>query len=203
MNVIICPPGSGKSTYIRKCANEFIKSGGYVRLFGSELKSPDDFYNAFGGPERRHDLFDVLPKKSAIIIDQLESFRTLPMEMESLILHMACESRRTAECNTFILLSCPIMAEVVLNLNGLDKIKQLGKSDDFCWDRAMVEDFVESRCVGWKKEDKNELIEFGAISMSPAFLHGALTMFSAGLPVDKVRFLKKLYASEESGPNTN
>ena len=68
MKVIVCPSGSGKSTYIRKYTNEFIDSGGNLCLFGSELKSPDDFYNAFGGSERRY----VLPKKSTIIIDQLD-----------------------------------------------------------------------------------------------------------------------------------
>ena len=185
VRVIVCPSGCGISTSLRKCANEFIESGGNVRIIGSELESPDDFYRAFGGSERRHDLFDVLPKRSTIAIDQLEKFKILPMEMESLILHMAVESRRTAECNIIIAVSCPIMAEIVLNLNGLDKIYQLGKKNDFQWDKSLVEKYVELGFNGWKQEDKDDLIELGTIAMSPAFLHGVLTLYSTGLPVDK------------------
>ena len=47
----------------------------------------------------------------------------LLIEIKRLILHMALESSRTAEFNIIILLSCPVMAERVLNVNGLDKIK--------------------------------------------------------------------------------
>ena len=39
------------------------------------------------------------------------------------VLHVALESSRTAECNIIILLSCHVIAESFLNLSGLDEIK--------------------------------------------------------------------------------
>src|SRR5687767_5564866 len=36
-HLFAAPPGSGKTTYIRNYANEFIDYGGHVKVFGSEL----------------------------------------------------------------------------------------------------------------------------------------------------------------------
>ena len=51
IKVFTSPQGSGKTTYIRRYANRFIGEGGHVRFFGSELKSVDDFFLAFGDAE--------------------------------------------------------------------------------------------------------------------------------------------------------
>ena len=80
--------------------------------------------------ERKFHLFELLPPKSAIVIDQMEHLGILPIDMENLILHLACESRRTAECNIVILLSDIKIAKTILALNGSDKIKKAGKSSD-------------------------------------------------------------------------
>jgi hypothetical protein len=69
-HVFIAPPGSGKTTSIRKYCNEFIADGGFVKFFGSELHSRKKFDQSFG--DIRDNLFDLLPSRSVIVLDQLE-----------------------------------------------------------------------------------------------------------------------------------
>ena len=57
-----------------------------MKIFGSELENKSDFYSRFGDAERRFDLFDVLPRRSAIVIDQLVHLRKLTTEVGSLLL---------------------------------------------------------------------------------------------------------------------
>ena len=183
VKVIVAPPGAGKTTYIRGYVNNFINNHqGKVQFFGSEINTMDDFYRRFGDIERRFDLFELLPQKSVIVIDQIEHFRELPMEMENLILHLACESRRTAECNIVIVLSDIKIARTILALNGSDKIKQSGKSSDFQWNSAELLEFVKIGCSSWSDRDKTKLIELGNIAMNPGFLHDILGAYPTGLP---------------------
>jgi hypothetical protein len=95
--VIAAPLGSGITSFLTSSVNTFIESVGKARLLGSELRGQDDFHAAFGGEDNRLMLFDILPLISLIVIDQFDSFQELPREVESLIHHLACESRRTAE----------------------------------------------------------------------------------------------------------
>ena len=190
IRVIAAPPGSGKTTYVRGYVNKFIEDGGSVKMFESELENKSDFYIRFGDAERRFDLFDVLPRRSAIVIDQLEHFRELPTEIESLLCHLAYESRRTAECNVIVMLSNTVLAHKVLELNGLDKIKSGGKACDFEWDNHQVKAFVEEGCKGWIQKDKEELIRLGCIARCPTLLHSILTICPLGFPADTT-FLEK------------
>ena len=182
VKVFVSPQGSGKTTYIRRYANRFIGEGGHIRFFGSELKSVDDFFLAFGDIDRRRDLFDVMPAKSAIIIDQLEHLGDPSANFEGLIRHMALESRRTAECNIILLLSNCEIAKRVLTLNGLDKIKAGGKSSDFEWNKQMVSDFVDKGCNDWTSDDRSKMKALGNIARCPTFLRSVLVAHPSGLP---------------------
>ena len=200
VKVFASPQGSGKSTYIRRYANRFIGEGGHVRFFGSELKSVDDFFWAFGDIDRRRDLFDVIPVKSAIIIDQLEYLGTPSADFEGLIRHLALESRRTAECNIILLLSNCEIAKRVLTLNGLDKIKAGGKAADFEWNTQLVSNYVDEGCNGWSADDRSTMKTLGNVARCPTFLHGVLTAHPSGLPHDTVELhnTAKLFDKEWS-----
>lgn len=95
--MVLARPGSGKTTYIRSSMNTFLDNGGKARMLASEFRNEDDFYAAFGGEDNRLILFEILPLRSLIVIDQLDHFKPLPTEIEGLILHLACDSRCTAE----------------------------------------------------------------------------------------------------------
>ena len=198
IKVFTSPQGSGKTTYIRRYANRFIGEGGHVRFFGSELKSVDDFFLAFGDAERRRDLFDVIPIKSAIIIDQLDYLGTPSADFERLIRHLALESRRTAECNIILLLSNCEIAKRVLSLNGLDKINAGGKAADFEWNKQLISTYVDEICNRWSADDRSTMKTLGNIARCPIFLHGVLTAYPLGLPHDKVELhnTAKLYDKE-------
>jgi hypothetical protein len=181
-HVFIAPPGSGKTTYIRKYCNEFIADGGFVKFFGSELHSRKMFDQPFG--DIRDNLFDLLPSRSVIVLDQLEHHK-LSDDMKSLIRHLALESRRTAQCNVILSLSDIQVAQEVLGLNGNDKIQQWGRSSEFQWTDKEVKEFIDEGCKGWSKEDQNALLELGCKAKCPAFLHGVFTTFRDGLPKDR------------------
>lgn len=120
--VIIAPPGSGKSTYLRNCCNQFIQSGGHVRYLSSDISTRAQFYEAFGGIDRSSDLFNVMPPKSVIVLDQIEKLYPLSFEMKGLLGHLAVESRRVAEKNIVVSVSSIDCAKEILSLNGYDKI---------------------------------------------------------------------------------
>jgi hypothetical protein len=184
MHVVVAPKGSGKTSQLRGVINNHIHNGGAAKYFGSELSHPNEFYIAFGDAARRMDLFEIMPKRSVIVIDQLEHFRELPREMETLLLHLALESSRTAECNVIIMLSDIKMAQIVLNLNGNHKINQAGKAADFQWSEREVRRFVELGCPTWNDCDKEALVKLGLLAMAPAFLQGVLSLCNDGLPAD-------------------
>ena len=145
VKVVVAPPGSGKTTCIRSSMNTFIDSGGKARMLANEFRNEDDFYAAFGGEDNRLDLFEILPLRSLIVIDQLEHCKPLPTEIEGLILHLACESCRTAECNVVISVPDPTLAMKILDINGLDKIRPSDEQLTFAgkrkkWRHSLISD---------------------------------------------------------------
>jgi hypothetical protein len=194
-HVFIAPPGSGKTTYIRKYCNEFIADGGFVILFGSELHSRKIFDQSFG--DIRDNLFDLLPSRSVIVLDQLEHHK-LSDDMKSLIRHLALESRRTAQCNVILSLSDIQVAQEILGLNGNDKIQQWGRSSEFEWTYKEVKEFIDEGCKGWSKEDQNALFELGCKAKCPAFLHGVFATCSDGLPKDRKLLEQRVKKFEDS-----
>ena len=94
IHVLVAPSGSGKTTYLRSYANRHIAKGGLVQYFASELQSRKQFFTSFGDENRANDLFEVIPKNSVIIIDQIEHFGSLNDDIKGLLKHLAFESCR-------------------------------------------------------------------------------------------------------------
>ena len=185
LRVVISPIGSGKSTYINHQVNEHIHRGGATRAFGSELNNMNDFYTTFGGIERRMDLFDMLPERSVIVLDQLEHLIPFPSEMANLLHHLALDSRRTAECNVMVVVSDIALAKRILTLNGLDKIYQCGTSSDYEWHINETNQFINNVFSHWSEVDRDRIQELGLIAKSPAYMHALYTLYnSTGLPTD-------------------
>jgi hypothetical protein len=195
-HVFIAPSGTGKTTYIRKYCHEFIADGGFVKFFGSELHSRKDFDQSFGDSILGN-LFDLLPLRSVIVLDQLEH-QKLSDDMKSLIRHLALESRRTSQCNVILSLSDIQVAQEVLSLNGNDKIQQWGRSSDFEWTDLEVKEYIDKGCKGWSKEDQIALLELGCKAKCPAFVHGVLTTYRDGLPKDRKLLEQRLKKFEDS-----
>lgn len=182
--MVVAPPGSGKTTCILSSMNTFIDSSGKARMLANEFRNEDDFYAAFGGEDNRLILFEILPLRSLIVIDQFEHFKPLPTEIEGLILRLACESCRTAECNVVISVSDPTLAMRVLDINGMDKIKAVGRATDFLWGIEDGTTFVNLGCANWSKENKVTFAHLGMLAGSPAFMNSVICMFPSGLPND-------------------
>ena len=63
-------------------ANRFINKGGRVQYIATEIDTRKKFFTAFGEENRSMYLFKKLPKKSAIIFDQIVHHNKLNEEME-------------------------------------------------------------------------------------------------------------------------
>ena len=182
ISVIVAPPGSGKSTYLRHFANNFLESGGFVQYFASELNSSAQFYKTFGSDERSEDLFTLMPEKSVIVLDQVETWGTINDDMKRLLRHLALESRRTTNRNVIVSVSDMEVAKLVLCLNGNDKIRAIAGSEVFMWDSHMVDEFVR-RAPNFKsltEEQHKRLQKFAIHAASPGFLHLVSELHSAG-----------------------
>jgi hypothetical protein len=70
IHLLVAPTGSGKTTYLRSYANRHIAEGGLVQYFASELQNRKQFFLSFGDENRANELFEVIPKKSVIIIEK-------------------------------------------------------------------------------------------------------------------------------------
>lgn len=139
IHLLVAPSGSGKTTYLRSYANRFIREGGHVLFFTSGLQSRKQFFTAFGDENRSLDLFEILPKKSAIVLDQIEHQEKLNDDMKSLFKHLAFESRRVSDVSIILSTSSINLAKEILNLDGNDKIRLNGTVGDWRWTPDLID----------------------------------------------------------------
>jgi hypothetical protein len=83
-----------------------------------------------------------------------------------------------------ISVSDPTLALKVLDINGLDKIKAVGRATEFRWGKEEVVTFVNLGCANWSKESKVTFAHLGMLAGSPAFINSVLYKFPSGLPSD-------------------
>lgn len=180
IHVLVAPRGSGKTTYLRSYANQFIKIGGRVQFFASELKSKKQFFTAFGDENRSMDLFEMLPKNSAIIIDQIEHQERLNDEMKSLLKHLAYESSRTEGISIIISTANISLTKEILKLNGNDKIRLNGSVPDWRWTPEIIDDCVLQTPVfqNWTEQERKDLKNLAYKASCPAFLYTCADLLS-------------------------
>lgn len=132
----------------------------------------------------QNDLFSVLLDKTVIVIDHLET-QKFDTEMKLFIKKLAIQSRLTGKCNVVVSVSDIEMANEILQLNGLDKIRRAGTDDDFIWNDTEIEEFIELGCKQWNDKDKDSFRTLARLSRNPSFLHCVLVTYPKGLPTDK------------------
>lgn len=181
LQVLCAPSGSGKTTYLRKYANEFIRRGGHVQYYASELKSSNDFFASFGDEDRSQDLFSKLPLNSAIIIDQFDRCGdTVNKDLSRLLRHLALESRRTVGNIVIVSTSSLGNAETVLRLNGNNKINLAGPPLWFKWTEDMTNTYIDKAFPHWCESDRLALRSYALVAQSPGFLYLVSEIFPLG-----------------------
>jgi hypothetical protein len=173
IHLLVAPSGSGKATYLRTYANRFISEGGRVQFFASELQSRKQFFSAFGDENRSMDLFEMLPKKSAIVFDQIGHQEKLNDDMKSLLKHLAFESRRVSGVSIIISTASIPLAKEILNLNGNDKIRLNGAVADWRWTPDLIDAYVlrVPAFKSWTDDERAKLKNLAYKAACPAFLY--------------------------------
>lgn len=172
IHLLVAPPGSGKSTYLRSYANQFIGEGGRVQFFASELQTRKQFFESFGNAKRAIDLFEVIPKQSVIIIDKIEHFENLNEEIKSLLKHLAYESRRVSGVSVIVSTASVKFAQEILRLNGHDKIRMNGAISDWRWTPELIDKYIASEVfLNLTDEQKLALKNLACKACCPAFLY--------------------------------
>ena len=144
VDVIVGPPASGKSTNLRFAFNEFLANGGKGAYFGIELKSYNQFFDLFGGSQRTHDLIKIMPRGTAIVIDQFEEHDEKAMpDMLNLVKDLMFESTLVENISITVATSDAACAQRLLDLNGGRKVRLGCHPSDFRWTSADVDSFIK------------------------------------------------------------
>jgi ABC-type uncharacterized transport system ATPase subunit len=176
IHVLVAPSGAGKTTYLRSYANRFINNGGLVQFFGSELQDRKQFYTAFGDHDRSMDLFEMLPKRSTIVFDQIEHQDKLNYEMKSLFKHLAFESRRIEGVSVVFSTANEKLAKEVLSLNGNDKIRLNGTVEDWRWTPDLIDVYMSAAPAFQKGiEEERDKLNWHIMLAAPLFYILVLT----------------------------
>ncbi len=172
IHLLVAPPGSGKTTYLRSYANQSIGDGGRVQYFACELQTRKQFFESFGDAKRANDLFEVIPKNSVIIIDQIEHFENLNEEIKSLLKHLAYESRRVSGVSVIVSTASIKFAQEILRLNGNDKIRVNGAVSDWRWTPELIDKYIASEVfLNLTHDQKLALKHLACKACCPAFLY--------------------------------
>lgn len=177
IGVVAAPPSCGKSTTLRLAFNDFIRGGGSGVYFGAELRSPSDFFNYFGGDQRRADLLKLLPPRSAIVLDQFEDVDS--EEMLHLVVYLMHESMLVGNISVTIATSNVRVAQRLLNLNGGRKVRLACAPRDFMWTPTEVDEFIEGVDALKNNIFLPRLREMALVSGSAGFLVEAARVVNA------------------------
>eukprot|EP01138_Halocafeteria_seosinensis_P012376 gb/GECG01012646.1/.p1 GENE.gb/GECG01012646.1/~~gb/GECG01012646.1/.p1 ORF type:complete len:242 (+),score=30.45 gb/GECG01012646.1/:1-726(+) len=156
------PAGSGKSCYVIACANELRQAGVHV----VHVDGTHDVHTALTIPKNEK-LKDCIPDKSLIIIDQAENI-ALDEQAKNYIRALATQSRNNrGKFNVVIAVSDKEKTKILVDLNGLDKIKGLARTDCLKWTQKEVTTFLQQSD---KFNEIPEAQELGEMAAAPAFL---------------------------------
>lgn len=139
-------------------------------LIESVPRDEREFLNKFG-VDSLDVLFQALPEFAVVILDQFDSTDNLSKDIPNLIRQIGIRSRNSKRGTFIVCVSNIEVGDIMVNLNGREKIRQYGKVSDFRWSEVIVQDFVENWCENRDEAEKNAILELGNIAQSPGFLY--------------------------------
>lgn len=170
--------GSGKTTYLSKLAWERRAEGKHAYMFLS-VANKRHLYDLLGIEHLHYLLSEILPVGSVLILDQTES--SFGPDAEAMIWELALDSRNSKSFVVIVSVSVLDVANKVLNINGREKIVQLGPETTFKWDAAMIDTFIARSTVlkNRSKNDKKVIRELALRAGTPSFLSSLATDWSS------------------------
>lgn len=170
IQVLFAPAGTGKTTYLALVSQEHKVKGEHVE-FVSCAASKQHLYACLNILNEAFQLSEVLPEKTVLVLDQMET-PILGPELKSMLLEIALDSRKSKRFNVILSVSNIEAAKKILSLNGNDKIKSLGRCAEYRWGRELVTAYVEQskQYTAWTDADRASLVELAIVAGAPEFL---------------------------------
>jgi len=170
VNVIVAPPKSGITTNLKLIHNNYIDSGGNSVYFNN-LKSGEEFYNYFGGSHSAQHLLYVMPKKSIIIIDNLNDI--FKKDLYQLVLQLMTENSLYRNSSIVVATSNIFSAEKLLKLNDGCKIYLPYNPDTFKWNHNDILDYIRKIDIASKYNEEciNKILQLGILAGNPEFIN--------------------------------
>lgn len=165
---MISPPSSGKSTYLQKTSNDFIRNNGYVNYIPNLLNLTTKQFLTTPIPYQ----LNMIPAHSTIIFDQVFSSK----ETKEILLTCIEESNLITGTNIIIVTSFINDAHDLIQyllLNQKNQLQQIGKCQDYEWTEAYIRQYL----LQWKQfhrfndNEKNRILNYAITAGSPGFLH--------------------------------
>lgn len=150
VTILYAPPGSGKSTYLRKlAAAQILHMQRPTLLFDGREHSDESIVRTLDvnvDEEVSQIINGDSENPSLLIFDQFDQIQNVS-NLDNFIRHLATDSQVYKTYNTIISVSDPTMYNHLLGLNGLDKIHPLCDPEELMWSETEIDAFILKECV--------------------------------------------------------
>ena len=182
--IAVGPRAAGKSTYLQARYNEYLQESGENHgMFFDEIQSTADFKERFGVKDMLY--LEKLPEKSVIVWDQFESSEEFDPKNLTLIKMISHKAKKMG-FDVIVCTSDLEVAEKLLLLSGLTKIKLLCTPATFKWTESEVRRFVDTHAKFLSDEDKDWFYRQGIKVKIPGHMYEMLGVLKEG-PLDEAR----------------
>lgn len=164
---MISPPSSGKSTYLRKTSNDYIRNNGYVNYIPHLLNLTTEQFRITPIPYQ----LSMIPPHSTIIFDQVFSSK----ETKEILL--TCIEDTNFITGTNIIITTSFIDDAhdliqYLSRNQKKPLQQIGKCKDYEWTELHIRQYL----LHWKQfhifneNEKNRILNYAIMAGTPGFL---------------------------------